>query len=170
MLGDLLRFSLLILHLGPCLEVEHSMIKSNTFFQCGPSFPMSTHSHLTSFTWQIDIPIPFTIFATLLRFIVYKNQKIKRGRPGSKAILHPHNNVMLHDQVCTQCFEFAQREHFGTNSVCENVYSIHHDSKHVFNHRRVCNSHSVMVYISLIKCAVIELFVTMAVAGQVHLY
>ena len=71
---DPLHFLLFILNLGSCLEVEHSMRKSN----------ISTHSSLcpilTLFT--IDIPRPFTSLAALLLLFLLCTKIRKVGALG----------------------------------------------------------------------------------------
>lgn len=62
-----------------------------------------------------------TFVVTLLLLCLYCakfiNKRTVYGRPGNNAMLHPHNNLMLQcymTHTCTQCFGFAQWEHFRT--------------------------------------------------------
>ena len=77
---------------------------------------------------MIDIFKPFQFVAILLLLCLYCvkfiNKRTVHGRPGNEATLHQHNNLMLHDQLCKQCFGLL-----GGSTLGPQYYE---DTKHSF--------------------------------------
>ena len=112
----------------PSLETCHRflIINSITLFHCGSLLPMS-NPYPPDMIHMIDISKPFPFVAILLLLCLYCVKFIiKRtvhGRPGNEATLHQHNNLMLHDQLCKQCFGLLGGSTLRPQYCCESVYS-----------------------------------------------
>ena len=67
-------------HLRSCLVMEHSRMKTNILFECGPLPPTST-SHPPGVIHVISVPRPSQFFTTVLLpcIIPNANQRTKRG-------------------------------------------------------------------------------------------